>query len=139
MGNPRTITSLDEPISHVMATVSIEIGPVATIREIIDVLAENDIGSVPVVDRETRRLIGVVGERDVVRSFADGVDVDSERVSDVMTFTALTVTPTTTIRRATELMEEGGIRHLPVVDNDSKLVGMLSMRDLLSAHVTVAP
>lgn len=138
MGNPRTITDLDQPVRDIMATVSIEMGPVATLREVADLLSENDIGSVPVIHREDRSLIGIVGERDLVRALADNVDLEDARVGDVMTFSAVTVTPDTTVRQATERMTDGGIRHLPVVGDDGKLIGVLSMRDLLTAHATVS-
>lgn len=137
MGNPRTISSLDEPVRAIMASVSIETGPLGSVRDVVDLLAENDIGAVPVIDKKTRELIGIVGERDVVRVLFNGVDLDTERVGEVMTFSASSVLPTDSIRHATSLMTEGGIRHLPVVDEDNKLMGMLSIRDLLAAHKAI--
>ena len=64
MGNPRTVTDLDAPARSIMASATIETGPEATLREVIDLLAENDIGTVPVIDPRDRKLIGIMGERD---------------------------------------------------------------------------
>lgn len=138
MGNPRTVTDLDAPARSIMASATIETGPEATLREVIDLLAENDIGTVPVIDPRDRKLIGIMGERDLVRAMSDGVDIDVERVGDVMVFDTSTLHASTTIRQAASMMIEGGIRHLPLVDDDNSLRGILSIRDLLAAYAAVA-
>lgn len=139
MGNPRTITDLDAPARSIVASATIETGPETTLREVIDLLAENDIGTVPVIDPKHRTLIGIVGERDLVRAISEGVDLDAERVGDVMVFDTSTLHATTTVRQAAAMMLEGGIRHLPLVDDDESLRGILSIRDLLAAYAALAP
>jgi len=138
MGNPRTITDLNAPIRSIMASVTITITPSATLREVTDLLAENDIGAVPVVGAKDKSLVGIVGERDVIRAIAEGLDLDAERVGDVMTLSAESIAPTITIGVASEKMLQGGIRHLPVVTDDEKLAGIVSIRDLLAAHDSVS-
>lgn len=141
MGNPRTITSLQSPISQAMASVPIEIQVHLSIAEAAALMAENDIGAAPVLlDNATRDLAGIISERDIVRSLAEGGDPTDERVSDWMSVELSTVVPSTSIEEATELMLEGGMRHLPVVDTvegHRKVIGMVSVRDLLAAYRSV--
>ena len=137
MSNPRLIEDLDESVRSVMSSVVIQTKPTTTLRALIETLSENDIGVVPVIEGD--RLAGIVGERDIIRALADGVDLDLERAGDIMTFSAESVGPDTTVRQARAAMLEGGIRHLPVQGDDGKLIGLISNRDLLVAHAAIAP
>ncbi len=141
MGNPRTITSLQAPVSQAMASVPIEIQVHLSIADAAALMAENDIGASPVLlDNTSRDLAGIISERDIIRSMADGGDPTDERVGDWMTVDLSTVDPDTSIEDATELMLEGGMRHLPVVeaiDGHRKVIGMVSVRDLLAAYRSV--
>lgn len=141
MGNPRTITSLQAPVSQAMASVPIEIQVHLSIADAAALMAENDIGASPVLlDNAARDLAGIISERDIIRSLADGGDPSDERVGDWMSVDLATVAPDTTIEEATELMLEGGMRHLPVVemvDGRRKVAGMLSVRDLLAAYRSI--
>lgn len=60
------------------------------------------------------------------------------RVKDFMTTPAVTITPTTGIQAALKLMQEGKFRRLPVVDENNKIVGIVSERDLLHASPSQA-
>ncbi len=141
MGNPRTITSLQSPISQAMASVPIEIQVHLSIADAAVLMAENDIGASPVLlDNSTRDLAGIISERDIIRSLAEGGDPTDERVGDWMSVDLSTVGPSTPIEDAADLMLEGGMRHLPivdVVDGHRKVVGMVSVRDLLAAYHSV--
>jgi CBS domain-containing protein len=136
------ISSLQSPIRESMAVVPIKLHVHDSIADAAELMAENDIGAAPVIlDNESMGLAGIISERDVVRSIVDGGDPTEERVGDWMTVDVLAVEPTETIERATAMMLDGGIRHLPVVENGSghrRIVGMLSVRDLLAAHAALA-
>jgi CBS domain-containing protein len=131
MGNPRTATSLDQPIRVAMAETAIRVDTAATLNEVAAVLAENDIGAVPVVSRE--EMVGIVGERDLVRAIAEGADTSLDRAGEWMSFEVETLTADATIEQATAMMLEGGIRHLPVAE-EGRIIGMVSIRDLLTVH-----
>lgn len=92
-------------------------------------MVERNIGAAAVVDEG--KLSGIFSERDLmVRVVAQGLDPETTAVGDVMTRELVVIEPRADIDTALERMHSIGSRHLPVVE-DGKLVGMLSIRDLL--------
>jgi CBS domain-containing protein len=92
-------------------------------------MSERNIGAAAVVDEG--KLSGIFSERDLMsRVVAPGLDPDSTTVGDVMTRELVVIEPAADIDTALQQMHTIGSRHLPVVQ-DGKLVGMLSIRDLL--------
>ena len=92
----------------------------------------NDVGSVLVID--DGELVGILTERDLARAFADGPDPRLASVGDYMTPDPLFATPATEVEDAARMMIVAGFRHLPIIEA-GKLVGVLSMRDILSSLV----
>lgn len=106
------------------------IAPTATVLESIRVMAEKGIGALVVMDGE--RLAGIVSERDYARKMVlQGRSSVATPVSEIMTCDVITVAPRQNIQQCMELMTERHLRHLPVVDDDGKLVGLLSIGDLV--------
>ena len=108
---------------------SVTLHGTATLAEAAAVLSQNDIGAAGVLD--AHGLTGIISERDVVRALVDGVDLESERVEDVMALSPTTVNEEHTIVEAAELMLSDGIRHLPVTADGGVLVGVVSIRDVV--------
>jgi CBS domain-containing protein len=133
MGNPRTAAGPQAPVRDVMAQVTISVSAADTLTSVAEHLAENDIGALPVM--VGAQLRGIVTERDLIRAMAEGADPDEERAGEWMTTDVESVGPDTPIEVATGAMVDGGVRHLPVLDGE-RLVGMLSVRDLLTAHAS---
>ncbi|MFC4946873.1 CBS domain-containing protein [Pseudonocardia sp. GCM10023141] len=107
--------------------------PTATVAELIGVLAEYNIGAVPVVD--AGRLVGIVSERDVVRRLhAGGPELLATRVTDIMTSEVTTCAPGDGVAALAGVMTAGRFRHLPVVE-DGQLVGIVSIGDLVKARI----
>ena len=99
------------------------------VREAARRMSERNIGAAAVVDEG--KLTGIFSERDLMtRVVAQGLNPDSTTVGDVMTRELVVIDPDENIDSAIERMHAIGSRHLPVVD-EGKLVGMLSIRDLL--------
>ena len=95
---------------------------------------EGHIGAVAVVDND--RLAGIFSERDLMyRVVLDRKDLDRTRVGDVMTSPVTTIERSMTADDALRVMDEKQIRHLPVVNADGRLAGMLSVRSLLHEKV----
>lgn len=96
-------------------------------------MVERNIGAVPVL--ESGKLVGIFSERDIMkRVLAEGKDPKNARVSEVMTPNPLVVTADESFENCMLLMKQHGFRHLPILD-DQKLVGLLSLRDLLLHEV----
>ena len=122
-------------VSEVMTRDVVTVSPGASVREAARLMAERNVGALPVVG-EGGRLVGILSERDIVRRVvAAGRDPDSTRVSEVMTPDPVTVRPDYTLADALRVMAQLNVRHLPVVDEGGRLVGIISVRDIEYAMV----
>lgn len=113
-----------------MSRAAVTDGPAETLRAAAARMWEQQTGSLLVMDG--RALVGILTERDIMKAVARGLDLATTPVSAVMTTNLVTVEPTATIQEAAAHMTDRWIRHLPVL-LDSRVVGMVSQRDLLSA------
>lgn len=105
------------------------IEPGWTVRTAAQRMTERNIGAVAVVNDGT--LAGVFSERDIMcRVVARGLNPDDTQVDAVMTKEIVVADPQENVDAALQKMHSIGSRHLPVVAN-GKLVGMISIRDLL--------
>jgi len=103
------------------------VGPGETLTEVAKRMVAKDVGAVLVY--EGGELSGILTERDVLRTVADGLD-ESTLVRDRMTPNPETLDADDTTEHAAVLMIHGGFRHLPVMEGGT-VVGMLSIRDLM--------
>jgi CBS domain-containing protein len=113
------------------ATVPLE----ATVERAIRTMLDRQVGAVAVID-ENRRVAGIFTERDVLRRLSLG-EHDPRKVSvrEVMTAPVEMATRATTAGEALATMVERHYRHLPIVDDNGQLLGMLSIRNLLQARI----
>ena len=119
-------------IADIMTPDPQTVRPGDTLQAAAQAMDELNVGVLPVVDGG--RLIGILTDRDiVVRSTSAGQDPGKAKVSDAMTTDAHTLTADAEVDEAVELMEEHQLRRLPVVDEDGKLVGIVSLGDLAAA------
>lgn len=104
------------------------------IYEAAVIMAENDVGFVPVVDVHNRtQLIAVLTDRDlVVRGYAQKHS-GSTAIEKVISDTLITVSPNDSIDEAADLMAHYQVRRLPVVDNGN-LVGVIALGDIAVAR-----
>ena len=116
-----------------MSSVVLTVGPGHTLREAAQRMTEKGVGAAVVLD-EALPGPGVVSERDILNSVGRGEDPDAERVADHMTDTVISAAPGWSLERAAVEMARRHIRHLVVVDG-GKLVGVLSMRDIVRCWV----
>jgi CBS domain-containing protein len=84
-------------------------------------------------------VLGIVSERDIVRALAGmGEAVTRMTAGQLMTRVLHTVTPKSTIQEALRLMTDRRVRHLPVLEADGTLAGMVSIGDLVKARIAEA-
>jgi CBS domain-containing protein len=108
-------------------------GPTTTVVELLGLLAQYNVGALPVVDED--RLIGIVSERDVVRHLHDrGPDILGSQVTDVMVAEVVSCTPDDEATTLARIMTDRRIRHIPVC-RDGVLCGIVSIGDLVKARI----
>jgi CBS domain-containing protein len=102
--------------------------PAATIRDACQRMRERRVGSVLVTDPEGK-LLGIFTERDAVcRVLAEASDAERVTLAEVMTRDPATMPPRGTAMEALRLMQDGGFRHVPVVEGE-RVVGVVSSTD----------
>ena len=107
------------------------ISPSATVLEAITLMANKGIGAVVVT--EDQKLVGILSERDYTRKIALMQRTsDHTIVAEIMTSKVISVTPSHTVEQCLELMTDGHLRHLPVLE-EGVLVGFVSIGDLVKA------
>jgi CBS domain-containing protein len=120
----RTIIEEQEPITA-PATM--------TVSEAARLMRERRVGAIMVVEEGT--LAGIFTERDaLIRVLAEGRDVQTTRLADVMTRNPKTIHPDRSFAEALQMMYGGSFRHVPVVE-DGRPVGMVSARDALGPEL----
>jgi CBS domain-containing protein len=144
----------------VMVFPVITVGKNATVREVASILLKERISAVPVVDTADK-VVGIVTESDLMhraeagteRAYswwlhfltddatiaADYVKSHAAKVQDVMTSDVVTAAPETPLHEIATLLEERRIKHVPIVDKDSNLVGIVSRANLIQAVASARP
>lgn len=116
-------------VKDIMSTKIISISPNESATVAARLLSRYNIGALPVCGKEGR-LRGMVTDRDIVlRCVASEDDPNSTKVSEIMTRRVISVSADESVQRASEIMAREQIRRLPV-EEDGKLIGMLSLGDL---------
>ena len=116
-------------VKHMMLTKVVTASPNMTVKETIKTLYEKHIGCVVTID-ENNNCIGIFTERDAIRLVAKNVQLD-QPLDKVMTKNVITVTEDSSINEVRRIICAHRIRHLPVVNQKGRLVGLLSVRDVL--------
>ena len=107
--------------------------PDASLRQVAEVLRDADVSLAVVAAGAT--LHGVVSERDIVNAVARGTDLDTTQVEAIETESLKWATETSTVDDVAEEMLENYLRHVLVGSDDGELIGVVSMRDLLTAYL----
>ena len=134
-------------VSRSMTREVITVDKEATIFDAQELLAKNKIRHLPIIDKD-RRLVGIITDRDIRSALPynslmeHSGEKENERVSkfkvkDIMTKDPISISPAYTIQDALLLIQKSKVGALPVVDDDLKLTGIISVRDLLRAFINV--
>jgi CBS domain-containing protein len=109
----------------------ISVAPDTPVAEVTRLIQSRRIGAVLVRDGHGR-VLGIISERDIVRALATRTGgIDGLAADALMTREVIMVGPATPVDAALQIMDEGYFRHLPVVDAEGGLLGLVSVRDLV--------
>jgi len=132
--------TISEILSHKGDTVW-SISPDATVFDAILMMADKNIGALPVI--ENNKLVGIISERDYTRKVVvKGKGSKTTTVKEILSSRVIHVSPSHTIEECMRLMTDHHFRHLPVLDGD-KIVGIVSIGDLVNwiisaQHTTIS-
>jgi CBS domain-containing protein len=116
-------------VSDVMTTRPRSVNPDTPLSQVAELMESEDVGAIPVVDGD--RLLGMITDRDiVVRAIAKGKDPKGMPAREVASQELVTVDPGQDLSDALQLMAQYQVRRLPVVDEDNRLVGVVSQADV---------
>jgi CBS domain-containing protein len=118
-------------VASAMSTEVLSVGPGHTLRQVAVVMASAKVGSAVVHDTDGAG-VGIITERDILRSVAADEDLDVETAGDHQTSEVVFAAPTWTLSEAADAMKRGGFRHL-VVLHDGEVAGIISVRDIVRA------
>ena len=108
-----------------------------TLLEAARVMVENNMGLLVISDpKDSTKPAGVISERDIIRAIASGRKLDVS-VDEVSTKQVITIKANSEVAEAAKAMNRHQIRHVVVVDEQEKLVGVVSMRDLVGERATL--
>ncbi len=151
----------DRKVADIMTRDVVTVDAGGTVHEALALMGENRVSAIPVIDRN-QHCVGILSTTDLVDMTRDVDDdlyqldlVDSttrrflidrlahslgnEKVDTFMSETLTTVAPDSTIATATRKILKSRVHHLPVVDDDNRLVGIVSSIDILGEFADAAP
>src|SRR5262249_8121849 len=114
----------------------LSVGPAHTLRQAAKMMGAQHVGAAVVLDHD-RSGIGILTERDILKSIGADQNPDVEVVSDHQTHDVVFASPEWTLDQAARTMVSGGFRHLVVVDG-GEVAGLLSMRDIVRCWSTAS-
>ena len=123
-------------VARLMSTDLKTVSPDTLVEEAADLMLDNVIGSVVVVD-DDGELAGILTRTDFVAIVAGQEPKDQTPVSEYMTTDVLTASAGDSIRTVADRMVEAGIHHMPVVDDEEGVIGMITTSDLTAYLSTV--
>lgn len=118
-------------IADVMRPDFIEVAPEDTLGEVAERMTAKNVGAVVVKD--FGRLIGILTERDMLKAMAARVHTSEARVRTWMTEDPITASAGMGVDEAARVMIDNGFRHLPVVDENGLVTGVVSLRRVVAA------
>jgi CBS domain-containing protein len=106
----------------------------ATGHTIADAVIKSRSGGIPIVD-DTGKVLGIVTEFDLLKVLMEGRDLEKITAEELMTENPVTVSEKTSATEILDMLETGHLIHLPVVDYEGKLVGMIERYDVLAGYL----
>ena len=122
---------LCQSVSALLKRAALVVTEDTPLSEALRILRENKIGCLGVTTSQGA-ITGIFSERDfILKSAGDWPQSQHDKISTVMTKDPVTTAPDCTMAYALTLMSSGGFRHLPIVDGEGTLLGILSLKDIV--------
>jgi acetoin utilization protein AcuB len=122
-------------VSNRMTPNPITVSPGTSARTALDIMQEKGFSNLPVVDNES--LVGVIAKEDIINQYFCGEKgcsfLEDNLVKDMMNRQFVTIHRNDYLEKAIYLLKEKDINALPVIDNDGKMVGIITRSDLFDA------
>lgn len=113
----------------------VHVAPDATVYDALSLMAKHDVGAVLVLDGT--RMVGIFSERDYARKLAlQGKASKDTKIGEIMTEKVLYVTPEHTVDECMAIMTQKRFRHLPVLDKEERVLGLVSIGDMVYATIS---
>lgn len=107
-----------------------QIDPDAPVYDALRIMADKDVGALLVM--KDNKMVGIISERDYARKvILLGKSSRETPVREIMTANVHTIHPEQTVDEAMTLMHQARVRHLPVVENEGEVIGMISIGDVV--------
>lgn len=107
----------------------LKVSPDESVKKAAELMSQRNVGSILVMDEA--KLEGIVTERDLVNKVtAKGIDPQNTKVRQVMSTPVVTVNSEVLVTKVMEILTERGIRRVVVIEDEEKVVGVLSQRDI---------
>jgi CBS domain-containing protein len=116
-------------VRDAMSKEVLQVGPDHTLRQAAELMSTRRVGSAVVIDPDGSG-IGIITERDMLYAIGKGLNPDTERTADHITWDVVYAGPSWTLEAAAAAMVRGGFRHLVVLE-DNDVLGIISVRDIL--------
>ena len=111
------------------------VSPNQTVWEALEVMARHNIGAVLVVDEG--KMVGIFSERDYARRVElKGLETKATRIAEVMTSKFISISPSSKMDDCMQIMTERRVRHLPVINENNQILGLVSIGDVVSEMIS---
>jgi CBS domain-containing protein len=128
---------VDLKAKNLMSSPAITLPITSSLNDVVETMYKEKIGSVIITD-ENNRIAGIITERDIIYAAAKGLfKREDVKVEHLMSKNVITINEDGSIYEAIDKMRAHNIRHLPVVDNQGRPVGLISLRDLIDFSVSL--
>jgi len=106
--------------------------PSDTVSRVAELMKSKDIGPIPIIDSvQTKKLVGILTDRDLaLKIVADGRNPKSTKAEEVMTREVVTCRAEDDLQNALDAMSGHKLRRIPVIDNNSRIVGIIAQADV---------
>jgi CBS domain-containing protein len=113
------------------------LGPESSLKEIAQEMKSLDVGFIPICEND--RLVGTVTDRDIViRHVADGRDVNTTQVREIMSREIIYAFEEDDVKTVAEKMREKDVRRILILDKNKRLVGVVSIGDISKVEEKVS-